>query len=190
MDEQERPGRPVTAGRARPGWLRGRAVRWGGGVAVAALLVGGGAAAVASAGHHGQHGQHGGKTSARDGEHDGRRHGDGPRGGRHDRGGRAGPAEQRKQGQGQEQGPGQGQGPGRRQGGPAPAPLPSLAAADAVLKAAAAVPGGRVESLRTVAAADGGRAWQAVVLGPDGVRHLVTVDGTTGEPTGNTVLGG
>ncbi|MFB7948491.1 hypothetical protein ACFC6L_26640 [Kitasatospora phosalacinea] len=176
MDEQERSGQPVAAGRVLPGWLRGRAARWGGGVAVAALLVGGGAAAVAAAGHHGHQGQHGGKASARDGEHDGPRHGDGPRGGRHDRGGREGPAGQRKQEQ--------------RQGRPAPAPLPSLAAADAVAKAAAAVPDGRVESLRAVATTDGGRAWQAVVLGPDGVRHLVTVDGSTGEPTGNTVLDG
>ena len=76
------------------------------------------------------------------------------------------------------------------QAAPAPAPLPSLDAADAVAKAAAAVPGGKVESLTAVAQQGGGRAWQAVVVGPDGVRHLVTVDGTSGTPTGNTVLGG
>ena len=76
------------------------------------------------------------------------------------------------------------------QAAPAPAPLPSLDAADAVAKAAAAIPGGKVESLTAVAQQGGGRAWQAVVVGPDGVRHLVTVDGTSGTPTGNTVLGG
>ncbi|WP_405015119.1 hypothetical protein [Kitasatospora sp. NBC_01539] len=62
--------------------------------------------------------------------------------------------------------------------------------ADAVVKAAAAVPGGRVESLTAVAQQGGGRAWQAVVVGTDGVRHVVTVDGTGGALTGNTVLGG
>lgn len=36
----------------------------------------------------------------------------------------------------------------------------------------------------------GGRGRQAVVLGPDGVRHLVTVDGATGTVTGDAVLGG
>ncbi|MEU3727162.1 hypothetical protein, partial [Streptomyces sp. NPDC031705] len=39
-------------------------------------------------------------------------------------------------------------------------------------------------------AADGleGSAWQAVVLGPDGVRHAVTVSGSDGTITANTPL--
>ncbi|MFD8787597.1 hypothetical protein, partial [Kitasatospora sp. NPDC059599] len=69
-------------------------------------------------------------------------------------------------------------------------PLPSTEAADAVAKASAAVAGGRVESLTTVTEQGGGRAWRAVVVGPDGVRHAVTVDGSAGTITGNTVLGG
>ena len=72
----------------------------------------------------------------------------------------------------------------------APAPLPSLAADQAVQKAAAAVAGGKVESLGTVTEQGGGSAWQATVLGPDGVRHLVTVDGTSGTVTSNTTVGG
>lgn len=72
----------------------------------------------------------------------------------------------------------------------APAPLPSTDAADAVVKAASGVPGGKVESLSPVTEQSGGRAWRAVVLGPDGVRHVVTVDGASDTITGNTVLGG
>jgi hypothetical protein len=74
--------------------------------------------------------------------------------------------------------------------GEAPAPLPSLSAADAVDKATSAVKDGKVESLAPVTEQGGGRAWRIVVVGPDGVRHVVTVDGTGGTVTGNTVLGG
>ena len=70
----------------------------------------------------------------------------------------------------------------------APAPLPSLAADQAVTKAQAAVTGGKVESLTSVPEQGGGSAWQAVVLGPDGVRHLVTLDGASGGVTSNTAL--
>jgi hypothetical protein len=70
----------------------------------------------------------------------------------------------------------------------APAPLPSLAADQAVPKAEAAVSGGKVESLASVPKQGGGSAWQAVVLGPDGVCHLVTLDGASGSVTSNTVL--
>lgn len=73
---------------------------------------------------------------------------------------------------------------------PAPEPLPSLLAGQAVSKAAATVAGGKVESLEVVPEQGGGSAWQATVLGPDGVRHLVTLDGATGTATSNTVLGG
>ncbi|WP_158717785.1 hypothetical protein [Streptomyces sp. NRRL F-2664] len=72
----------------------------------------------------------------------------------------------------------------------APAPLPSLSIGDAAAKAAAAVPGGKVESLRAIAQDGGGGAWLAVVLGADGVRHAVTVSGADGTITGNTTLGG
>lgn len=72
---------------------------------------------------------------------------------------------------------------------PAPAPLPALAIGEAADKAAAAVTGGKVESLRVVAQEGGGSAWLAVVLGPDGVRHAVTVSGTDGTITSNTPTG-
>ncbi|MFG2875619.1 hypothetical protein ACGFYU_11540 [Streptomyces sp. NPDC048337] len=74
-------------------------------------------------------------------------------------------------------------------GGPAksaPAPLPSLAVGQAAEKAAAAVEGGKVESIRVVGQEGGGSAWLAVVIGPDGVRHKVTVSGSDGTITGNT----
>ncbi|MEY9877788.1 hypothetical protein ABH931_007312 [Streptacidiphilus sp. MAP12-33] len=69
----------------------------------------------------------------------------------------------------------------------APAPLPSLSADQAVAKAEAAVTGGKVESLTDVPEQGGGSAWQAVVVGPDGVHHLVTLDGATGAVTSNSV---
>lgn len=79
----------------------------------------------------------------------------------------------------------------RRHGGgdrlSAPIPLPALAADQAVGKAAGAVPGGKIESLDVIPQQGGGSAWEAVVLGPDGVRHRVTLDGTNGTVTGNTV---
>ncbi|SEK58348.1 PepSY domain-containing protein [Streptacidiphilus jiangxiensis] len=71
----------------------------------------------------------------------------------------------------------------------APAPLPSLSADQAVAKAEAAVTGGKVESLSSVPEQGGGSAWQAVVVGPDGVHHLVTLDGASGTVTSNTVQG-
>ncbi|MFE7530555.1 hypothetical protein ACFU7Y_33295 [Kitasatospora sp. NPDC057542] len=157
----------MTAGRTRTGlgragrWVRRRSGRW---VAVgAAVVVLGGGAAVAVAVHHEGEG-HGDRKIAGERE---RRDGPDTRGGRHgDRGVR-----------------------GQDVHG-APAPLPSTDAADAVAKASSGVPGGRVESLSPVTERGGGRAWQAVVLGPDGVRHLVTVDGTSDAITGNTVVGG
>ena len=74
--------------------------------------------------------------------------------------------------------------------GEAPAPLPSFAASAALDKAQAAVPGGRAESLSRVTAQGGGAAWAVTVVGQDGVRHLVTVDGTDGQLTSNTVADG
>jgi hypothetical protein len=72
----------------------------------------------------------------------------------------------------------------------APAPLPALSAGQAVEKATAAVPGGKVDELQVVDQQGGGSAWQLDVLGPDGVRHLVTVDGTNGTVTSNTIASG
>lgn len=163
QDPQEQPAAGRRAGTGR--WVRSRPARWvAAGVAV--VVIGGGAAAAAI--HHEEEG-HGERhaVTAADGEHhfmvtDG---GGGPRTARDGR-------------------------PGRGVERAAPAPLPSLDAADAVVKAAAAVPGGKTESLKAVTQQGGGRAWQAVVVGPDGVRHVVTVDGASGAPTGNTVLGG
>ncbi|KJK59928.1 hypothetical protein [Saccharothrix sp. ST-888] len=70
----------------------------------------------------------------------------------------------------------------------APAPIPAVPADQAVAKAVAAVPGGKADALRVVGQQGGGSAWAVEVLGADGVRHLVTVDGTAGSVTGNTVL--
>lgn len=36
----------------------------------------------------------------------------------------------------------------------------------------------------------GGSAWLAVVVGPDGVRHRVTLSGADGAVTGNTTVPG
>ncbi|MEV4560003.1 PepSY domain-containing protein [Kitasatospora sp. NPDC049285] len=80
---------------------------------------------------------------------------------------------------------------GGKQAGPAgklaPAALPGIPADQAVAKAAGAVPGGKVDALSVVGREGGGSSWAVDVLGPDGVRHLVTVDGTDGSITGNTV---
>ncbi|MGW7539793.1 PepSY domain-containing protein [Streptomyces sp. NPDC054770] len=69
----------------------------------------------------------------------------------------------------------------------APAPLPAVSAAAAIEAAGKAVPDSKTEALRVVAEQGGGSAWEVEVLGTDGVRHLVTVDGATGTVTGNTV---
>ncbi|MFE2323212.1 hypothetical protein ACFXD5_04645 [Streptomyces sp. NPDC059385] len=156
----------------------GRRARWAAAGAAVVVVIGGGAAAaaihhheeegrgehkVASAGEHERHDESREHSEGRDG-HDGRHRG-GERGSRAD----------------------DSRDPSTDG---APAPLPSLSAADAVSKAAAAVNDGKVESLAPVTEQGGGRAWRIVVVGPDGVRHAVTVDGTSGTLTGNTVLGG
>ncbi|MFE2852975.1 hypothetical protein ACFXJO_17810 [Streptomyces lavendulae] len=163
------------AGGRRP---RGRRARWAAVGAAAVVVIGGGAAAaaihhheeegrgehaVAAAGDHERHDESREGSEGREG-HDGR-HTDGERGIHADDFLATSTAA-------------------------APAPLPSLSAADAVSKAAAAVNDGKVESLAPVTEQGGGRGWRAVVVGPDGVRHAVTVDGTSGTLTGNTVLGG
>ncbi|MFE3628906.1 hypothetical protein [Streptomyces goshikiensis] len=159
---------------------RGRRARWAAVGAAAVVVIGGAAAAavhhheeegrgehkVASAGEHERHDESREDSEGRDGHdgHDGRRT-DGERGTHAD----------------------DSHDPST---GTAPAPLPSLSAADAVNKAVAAVNDGKVESLAPVTEQGGGRAWRIVIVGPDGVRHAVTVDGTSGTLTGNTVLGG
>ncbi|MFD3872777.1 hypothetical protein [Streptomyces sp. NPDC058623] len=167
-----------SRGRAAVGRLvpRGNGARWAA-VGIAVVVVGGGVAALAAAEHH--HDRQDGPRLIRTAP--------GPGGpgeyraeGAPGRGHRAGPEEH-----GEFDGPA---GPGGRGDAAraAPAPLPSLAIGDAAAKAAAAVTGGKVESLRVVAQRGGGSAWLAVVLGPDGVRHSVTVSGTDGAITGNT----
>ncbi|MFI6473699.1 hypothetical protein ACIBL5_25950 [Streptomyces sp. NPDC050516] len=133
------------------------------------VLIGGGAAAAAVAEHH--HEERGGGRFAADGRgHRGGSEKEGRDGGKKAR--EAGPGEWDSAARGLAQ---------------APAPLPALAATQAVDKAAGAVSGGKVESLRVVAQQGGGSAWQAVVLGPDGVRHAVTLAGADGTVTSNTV---
>lgn len=167
-------------------WVRGRSVRWVV-LGAAVVVLGGGAAAVAV--HHGErhgeghrfaagereHGRPDGSEGGRHGDGQGEGRGDGWGGGRHGHHGQAGG--DRTRGQAGDVTP---------EG--APAPLPSTDAAEALAKAAAAVSGGKVESLSPVTEQGGGRAWRAVILGPDGVRHAVTVDGASDTVTGNTVL--
>ncbi|WP_328455710.1 hypothetical protein OG780_37285 [Streptomyces sp. NBC_00386] len=180
--DEDGPGTTGTkpAGRRLPG---GRRARWAVAGAAAVVVIGGGVAAaihhheedgrgerkMVPAGAHEWRGGFGAEPEGRDG-HDGLRQ----------REGRILDGEGGSRG---EDGP-------ELSAGEAPAPLPSLSAADAVDKAASAVKDGKVESLAPVTEQGGGRAWRIVVVGPDGVRHVVTVDGTGGTVTGNTVLGG
>ncbi|MET8956442.1 PepSY domain-containing protein [Streptomyces sp. NPDC004533] len=69
----------------------------------------------------------------------------------------------------------------------APAPLPTVSAAAAIEAAGKAVSDGKTEALRVIAEQGGGSAWEVEVLGTDGVRHLVTIDGATGTVTSNIV---
>ncbi|MFF8266693.1 hypothetical protein ACF059_04790 [Streptomyces sp. NPDC016562] len=190
----EQPGQPEKAPgggarqRAALGRLvpRSRAARWAA-AGAAVVVVGGGVAALAVADHHDHHRADRGPRfhwtvpgpgpgPGGDGRHAPQPHHEGKRG---DLDVPALP--KLPEGLGRPDGGAGRQGPGAA----APAPLPSLAIGEAADKAAAAVPGGKVESLRPVAQDGGGSAWLAVVLGQDGVRHAVTVsaDGTV---TGNT----
>ncbi|MEU6890351.1 hypothetical protein ABZ934_00855 [Streptomyces sp. NPDC046557] len=148
------------------------------------VLVGGGgaAAAVAVAEHHHEARE---EHPAAASEHE---RGDGPKGGRADGEPHAfGRQDGRDDAPGRMR-PGRGFPGGDGAKAVAPAPLPALAATQAADKAAAAVSGGKVESLRVVVEQGGASAWDAVVLGPDGVRHDVTLSGGDGTVTGNTVL--
>ncbi|MFD8413634.1 hypothetical protein ACFV2Q_17990 [Streptomyces sp. NPDC059650] len=151
--------------------------------------VGGGAAAVAVAAGHDHHREHArAKFAAEARAHHGRGEGpvDGPFGQKRFKGGEPPMVD------GERGWPVPGLKPGRGEGGgsaKAPVPLPALPAAQAVEKAAAAVEGGKVEALRAVPQEGGKSAWLAVVIGPDGVRHAVTLNGEDGTVTGNTVRG-
>uniref|UniRef100_A0AAU2K3A6 PepSY domain-containing protein n=1 Tax=Streptomyces sp. NBC_00049 TaxID=2903617 RepID=A0AAU2K3A6_9ACTN len=169
---------------------RSRGVRWAA-LGAAVVIVGGTAAAavVAGAEHHHLRAD-GGPRLARFEAGPGAGHGGGPGGqGPH----RQGPGEQAPGDRGGHPAEQRGGGWKEHGGGAAkqaPAPLPSLAIGDAADKAAAAVSGGKVESLRVVGQQGGGSAWLAVVIGPDGVRHAVTVSGTDGTITGNVTAPG
>ncbi|MEU3914533.1 hypothetical protein [Streptomyces sp. NPDC029721] len=160
---------------------KGAGARWAVAGAAAAVIVGGGAAAVAVAGHH--HGHH--EAMAKDGrpgwsapDHEG-----GHGGGHGAKDGRPHPKQPKvRDGADAARGEFTRKAPGAR------APLPALPIDQAAQKAAAAVPGGKVEALRVIPQQGGGSAWQAVVLGPDGVRHAVTLSGTDGTPTANIPL--
>lgn len=148
------------------------------------VLVGGGAAAVAAAEHgHREHARNAFALKVREHGH-GEKPAEGRMGPKLHKGGKP---------EGVDGDRGRpGRGPGGRADGvakAAPAPLPALPAAQALEKAAAAVEGGKAESLRVVAQQGGGSAWLAVVLGPDGVRHAVTLAGADGAVTGNVVAG-
>ncbi|MFB0632971.1 hypothetical protein [Streptomyces sp. AB3(2024)] len=194
-EPSEQSGQPEPAQEGKPGGRkrlarvlpRGKGARWAAAGVAAVAIVGGGAAAVAVAEHHERAGKGHSVEWAEGGHEGGRGHGreDGP--------GRA------HEGKGEHK--------AHRQGAPtvrdgadlpgnapkqalAPAPLPSLPIGQAAEKAAGAVSGGKVEALRPVAQEGGGSAWLAVVIGPDGVRHAVTVSGSDGTVSGNVVMDG
>ncbi|MER5599442.1 hypothetical protein [Streptomyces sp. NPDC002265] len=179
---EDGPGTAETKSSVRSR-LRGRRARWAVAGAAAVVAIGGGVAAAAIHHHEEDRGEHrtvfAGGHEWRGGERaqsEGRDGSDGPK----ERDGRIRDGERGARGEdGSESSAGE-----------APAPLPSLSAADALDKAAAAVKDGKVESLAPVTEQGGGQAWRIVVVGPDGVRHVVTVDGTGGTLTGNTVLDG
>lgn len=182
QEPQERPDEdgPGTTGTKPAGRRRlgGRGARWAVAGAAAVVVVGGGVAAAAI--HHHEEDGRGERKVVPAGAHEWR---DGFRAEPEGRDGHDGLRQREGRIRAGEDGP-------ELSAGEAPAPLPSLSAADAVDKAASAVKDGKVESLAPVTEQGGGRAWRIVVVGPDGVRHVVTVDGTGGTVTGNTVLGG
>ncbi|WP_412075018.1 hypothetical protein ACLF6K_02690 [Streptomyces xanthophaeus] len=193
--QQSASGAPAAGarGRAALGRLvpRSKGARWAA-LGTAVVVVGGGVTAVAVAGHHHEHGDRGPRIAVAVPGHEGllkrRLEGMGPGQDREEGapGRKKGSPEEHKV-FGDREAPG-GWG-GLSKAAPAPAPLPSLAIGEAAEKAAGAVTGGKVESLRVVAQEGGGSAWLAVVLGPDGVRHAVTVSGTDGTVSSNTTLG-
>ncbi|MFD9724570.1 hypothetical protein [Streptomyces sp. NPDC059072] len=174
------PAKSAGAARLVP---RGKGARWAA-IGAAVVLVSGGTAALtalAVSGHHRD--GHPVRFEVREGGPQGP-HKAGPEG--MGKGGR--PEGMGKHREGLPGGPGEHGAGGLKKA--APAPLPSPPIGEAVEKAAAAVTGGKVEGIRVVGQEGGGSAWRAVVVGPDGVRHAVTVSGTDGAITGNVVLSG
>ncbi|GAA3256162.1 hypothetical protein [Streptomyces lavendulae] len=163
---------------------RGRGGRWAAAGVAAAVIVGGGAAAVAVAGHHHERVGKGPRFEWAEGGHEGG-HGHG-REGKGERMAHRKGAPEIRDGADALAGTPKGIRKGTQKS--APAPLPSLPIGQAAEKAAGAVSGGKVESLRPVAQEGGGSAWLAVVLAPDGVRHAVTVSGSDGTVSGNVTL--
>ncbi|MFE2586694.1 hypothetical protein [Streptomyces sp. NPDC059378] len=180
---EDGPGTTETKSSARSR-LRGRRARWAVAGAAAVVVIGGGVAAAAI--HHHEEEDRGEHRTVFAGGHEWR---DGDRAQSEGRDGSDGPKERDGRIRDGERGA-RGEDGSESSAGEAPAPLPSLSAADALDKAAAAVKDGKVESLAPVTEQGGGQAWRIVVVGPDGVRHVVTVDGTGGTLTGNTVLDG
>ncbi|UQX04250.1 hypothetical protein [Streptomyces sp. RerS4] len=170
------PSEPSRDADKRPGLVRlvpsGRGARWAVAGAAVVLVGGAGVTAVAVAGHHDRHERAARFTWSEAGHHQ-----VGPKGPR----GPEGPGERHVR---------------RLDGAPnaakapkplkAPVPVPSLPIGQAAEKASAAIPGGKVESLRTIAQDGGGSAWLAVVVAQDGVRHALTLSGTDGTITSNT----
>ncbi|MFD4598215.1 PepSY domain-containing protein [Streptomyces sp. NPDC058464] len=190
------PAKPVKNFRARlPRVTRRRGAVLGVAVLLAAAAATGTAAVVFH--DHGGKGDHGRFTAdhRQAGGGDGRQGAYGQARGGHDgRNGASRPGGDGRQGSASGQSSQNSQGSQGGQGGRsgtsgtlAPAPLPTVSATAAIEAAGKAVPGSRTEALRVVAEQGGGSAWEVEVLGTDGVRHLVTIDGATGTVTGNTV---
>ncbi|MFJ3310596.1 PepSY domain-containing protein [Streptomyces sp. NPDC086549] len=159
--------------------------RRGAALGVVVLLAGAAATGVAAVVHHdhGEKGDHGqfAAEHRRAGGDDGRQRAYGQA-----RGGRGGHDDEFKPGT-DSQGNRSSQSGQVTEGTLAPAPLPAVSAEAAIEAAGKAVSGGKADALRVIAEQGGGSAWEVEVLGTDGVRHLVTIDGATGTVTGNTV---
>lgn len=159
----------------------------------AVVLVGGAAVGVVAVAHH-DHGGRGdqGRFAAERGRAGGTEGDDGMQHTRGEARGNGGRQNDQKA-QGGQGGPGSQGGQSGTTGGQsaqptaAPLPVPAVSAATAIATAGKAVSGGKPDALRVVAQQGGGSAWEVEVLGADGVRHLVTIDGATGAVTGNTV---
>ncbi|MFD8819183.1 hypothetical protein ACFV23_48830, partial [Streptomyces sp. NPDC059627] len=175
---------PIPPEAARPCGAGPPGVRGGGGtvLGVAVLLAAAAATGTVVVAHHdhGEKGDHGrfAAEHSRAGGGDDRQGAYGQA-----RGGRGG-----QNGESRLDGNSQGSQSGQSTSGTlAPAPLPAVSAAAAIEAAGKAVPDSKTEALRVVAEQGGGSAWEVEVLGADGVRHLVTIDGAGGTVTGNTV---
>ncbi|MFE2063420.1 hypothetical protein ACFXDH_13585 [Streptomyces sp. NPDC059467] len=156
---------------------------------IAVLLAAAAATGALAVAHHdhGEKGDHG-RFAAEGSRADGRGDRQGAHGqARGGHGGRNGESGLDGNSQGTQSGQGSSQSGQSTSGTLAPAPLPAVSAAAAIEAAGKAVPDSKTEALRVVTEQGGGSAWEVEVLGADGVRHLVTIDGAGGTVTGNTV---